>query len=163
MVEAQIIGQGTASDIQAMHPVQTQDSQSSKRPFRLAVRGMSDERSQPAQRKTCYRCGSVNHTANYDGCPAKDAQGNSCRERGHLAKVCRGSKQVQEVTVPDVNVLSTPARHTLRIVSSCQGTQTQTDGWMVKQRKQLVYMQCQNAFKPQAILKLMLTSDFSHT
>ena len=43
MVEAQIIGQGTASNMQAIHPVQTQDLQSSKRPFRLAVRGTSDE------------------------------------------------------------------------------------------------------------------------
>ena len=43
MAEAQIIGQGTASDIQAIHLVQTQNSQSSKRPLRLAVRGMSDE------------------------------------------------------------------------------------------------------------------------
>ena len=58
MAEAQIIGQGTASDIQAKHPVQTQDSQSSKRPLRLTGRGMSDEQSQPGQRKTCYRCGS---------------------------------------------------------------------------------------------------------
>ena len=30
---AQIIGQGIAHDIKAIHPVQTQDSQSSKRPF----------------------------------------------------------------------------------------------------------------------------------
>ena len=67
MAEAQIIGQGTASYIQAVHPVQTQDSQSSKRPLGLAVRGTSDERSPPTQRKTCYRCGSVNQTANYYG------------------------------------------------------------------------------------------------
>ena len=33
MAEAQIIGQGIAHDIKAIHPVQTQDSQSSKRPF----------------------------------------------------------------------------------------------------------------------------------
>ena len=83
MVEAQIIGQDTASDIQSIHPVQTQDSQSSKRPFRLAVRGTSDERHQPAQGKTCCRCGSLNHTANYHGCPGKDAQCNSCKKRGH--------------------------------------------------------------------------------
>ena len=96
--------------MQAKHPVQTQDSQSSKRPLRLTGRGMSDEQSQPGQRKTCYRCGSVNHTANYYGCPAKDAQCNSCKKRGHLAKVCRGSKQVHKVTVPDVNVLSVENR-----------------------------------------------------
>ena len=121
MAEAQIIGQGTASDIQAIYPVQTQDLQSSKRPFTLAVRGTSDERSQKAQGKTCWRCGSVNHTADYNGCPAKDTWCNSCKNGWHFAKVFQGSKQVHEVTVPDVNVLSVDnrARDADKTTSTC--------------------------------------------
>ena len=44
------------------------------------MRGTSDERPQLAQGKTCSGCGSVNHTASYYGCPAKDAQCNSCKK-----------------------------------------------------------------------------------
>lgn len=63
--------------------------------------------SQTTQGKTCYRCGSAQHTANFKGCPAKEALCNACKKKGHFAKVCRGSKHVSEVeTVPEVIILN---------------------------------------------------------
>lgn len=66
---------------------------------------------QTKQRKTCHRCGSTQHTANFQGCPAKEALCNACKKKGHFAKVCRGSKHVSEVeAVPEVTILSVNTR-----------------------------------------------------
>lgn len=63
--------------------------------------------SQTIQGKTCYRCGCAQHTANFKGCPAKEALCNGCKKKGHFAKVCWGSKHVSEVeTVPEVTILN---------------------------------------------------------
>ncbi len=56
--------------------------------------------------RTCYRCESEQHTANFPGCPAKDAVCRNCNKTGHFAKICRGNKRVSEITVPEVTVLN---------------------------------------------------------
>ena len=100
--EAKAICKGaTDSDVHAVHQAPQQH-----RKFK------NDENktyspSQTAQRKTCYRCGSTQHTANFQGCPAKEAHCNACKKKGHFAKVCRGSKNVSEVeAVPEVTILN---------------------------------------------------------
>ncbi|KAF7651387.1 hypothetical protein LDENG_00111640 [Lucifuga dentata] len=62
---------------------------------------------QATQGKTCYRCGSTQHTANFHGCPAKEASCNACKKKGHFVRVCKGSKHVSEVVVvPEVTILN---------------------------------------------------------
>ncbi len=56
--------------------------------------------------RTCYRCGSEQHTSNFPGCPAKDAVCRNCNKTGHFAKICHGNKRVSEITVPEVTVLN---------------------------------------------------------
>ena len=41
--------------------------------------------------RSCFRCGRTNHTS--EGCWAKDVVCHNCSKRGHLAAVCRSSKQ----------------------------------------------------------------------
>lgn len=66
--------------------------------------------SQTTQKKTCYRCGSTQHTANFPGCPAKEALCNACKKKGHFAKVCQGKTHVREVDVPEVTILNVNTR-----------------------------------------------------
>lgn len=54
--------------------------------------------------KTCYRCGSPQHTALFKGCPARYESCNNCKKKGHFEKkVCMA---VSEITVPEVTVLN---------------------------------------------------------
>ncbi len=56
--------------------------------------------------RTCYRCGSEQHTANFSGCPAKDEVCRNCNKTEHFAKICRENKRVSEIMVFDVTVLN---------------------------------------------------------
>lgn len=47
------------------------------------------------RKKPCYRCGAVSH-AQFN-CPYKSYKCNACQSVGHLAKVCKKSKKVQNV------------------------------------------------------------------
>ncbi|XP_041950977.1 uncharacterized protein LOC121711429 [Alosa sapidissima] len=79
--------------------------------------------------KTCYRYGSAQHTANFQGCPAKEALCNACKKKGHFAKVCRGSQQVQEIAVPEVTILNVSVGNACNIMCtvkvSTQGMESQ--------------------------------------
>ncbi|KAJ8375109.1 hypothetical protein SKAU_G00056890 [Synaphobranchus kaupii] len=88
VTEAKAMCKGAADS--TVHAVHEQGPQQ----YSKFTRGKSKPHSpaQTSQGKTCYRCGSTQHTANFQGCPAKEAICNSCKKRGHFAKVCRGSK-----------------------------------------------------------------------
>uniref|UniRef100_A0A096LWH5 CCHC-type domain-containing protein n=1 Tax=Poecilia formosa TaxID=48698 RepID=A0A096LWH5_POEFO len=57
--------------------------------------------------KSCFRCGSNKHLANFRQCPAAKATCNLCQKVGHFARVCCSSKtrQVREVQLPNLTVL----------------------------------------------------------
>lgn len=58
--------------------------------------------------KTCYRCGSSTHVANYPKCPAKSVTCRHCNKPGHFARVRRSrtaSCNVGEVSSDSVTVL----------------------------------------------------------
>lgn len=41
-----------------------------------------------SENSQCYRCGSTNHLANDQLCPAKNARCKKCGKTGHFARVC---------------------------------------------------------------------------
>jgi len=67
----------------------TEPNAMSREPAESAVQPTRPRQS--TQGKTCYRCGSPQHTANFKGCPARDASCNKCKK--------------SEITVPEVTVL----------------------------------------------------------
>lgn len=59
-----------------------------------------------SENSQCYRCGSTNHLANDQLCPAKNARCKKCGKTGHFARVCKSSTtSVNEVDLPEVTVL----------------------------------------------------------
>lgn len=80
------------------------------------------------QGKTCYRCGSKQHMANFQKCPAKNAICNACKKKGHFAKVCRGHKNVSEISIPEVTVLmvESPYHDSSKIMCTVQITVCET-------------------------------------
>lgn len=55
----------------------------------------------------CYRCGSADHLANDQSCPAKEGTCKTCGKIGHYSRVCKSSaKSVNEVSLPEVTVLN---------------------------------------------------------
>lgn len=57
--------------------------------------------------RSCFRCGSDKHLANFPQCPAAKATCKSCHKVGHFARVCRSSKnsEVCEIQLPKLTVL----------------------------------------------------------
>ena len=53
------------------------------------------------QNKTCYRCGSPSHTAEYKACPAANKLCRKCNRKGHFAAVCKGGRCFNVVTIHD--------------------------------------------------------------
>ena len=54
--------------------------------------------------RQCYRCGSCDHVANYDKCPAKSATCHQCSKIGHFKSQCRSKK----IAKPDSCQISEP-------------------------------------------------------
>ncbi|KAF7651808.1 hypothetical protein LDENG_00105190, partial [Lucifuga dentata] len=82
---------------------------------------------QATQGKTRYRCGSTQHTANFHGCPAKEVSCNACKKKGHFARVCKGSKRVTEVVVPELTILNVNTYDSGSIMCTVKVSVTGTD------------------------------------
>lgn len=48
----------------------------------------------------CFRCGSLQHLANYFKCPGRSAQCQKCKRFGHLTKACKDGAKVNLVDLP---------------------------------------------------------------
>lgn len=49
-----------------------------------------------AGKRTCFRCGRLDHLANDEKCKARDAQCRKCKKRGHFWKYCRSTDDKKE-------------------------------------------------------------------
>jgi len=67
----------------------TSDAICSVKPMQEKSKPMVNRRDE----KRCFRCGSNQHFANSDQCPAKRSKCRSCGKAGHFAKVCKTSRK----------------------------------------------------------------------
>lgn len=98
--------------------------------------------SQTTQRKTCYRCGSAQHTASFH---------NACKKKGQFAKVCQGSKHISEVeTVPEVTILNVDACDSSSIMCtvtvSVTGSESQDIELIARHRLKSVHFTSVNCY-----------------
>lgn len=74
--------------------------------------------------RACYRCGSTQHIASFEGCPARDALCNSCKRKGHFSKVCRGSNRVSEITESETEEVTETAGVEVTVLGIDDGVRT---------------------------------------
>ena len=75
----------------------------------------SSQRGQAAQ---CYRCGSLDHFANYAHCAAKTQTCSKCQKVGHFAKVCF-SEQVNQIDDPQQFILNVNSVNSITQMPRC--------------------------------------------
>ena len=76
--------------------------------------------------RQCYRCGSRQHVANFDKCPAKFSKCHACSKIGHFKSQCR----LKNNTVPNLSENSNASVRNVRSVSNdvTDSVQSSSDG-----------------------------------
>lgn len=103
VLQAKAIASDGSVSVQAVQP----HPRASKKKNKQYTRPNKPSSSTTISSRSCFRCGSDKHLANFSLCHAAKASCKSCHKLGHFAWVCRSSKTsgVGEIKLPKLTVL----------------------------------------------------------
>ena len=95
--------------------------------FKPAFKKRENFKNESKSRK-CYRCGSLQHVANYNKCPAVKITCNICKKVGHFAKFCLSQDKIHEVNKVDLDDSTNSLNvFPVRMVNTCSVKHTYID------------------------------------